>query len=281
MTRRVSNVAELRERVAGWRRAGERVGFVPTMGNLHEGHLALVRRAAELADRTVVSIFVNPTQFGPGEDYQSYPRTLEEDLDALASAGCDLAFTPSVATMYPYGPEAAVRVSVPGITEILEGERRPGHFDGVATVVTRLFGMAQADVAVFGRKDYQQLAVVERLVRDLAMPVTIEGLETVRENDGLAMSSRNQYLTAGERRRAPALYRALRRVADALADGNREFAQLEHAAAAELESAGFRPEYVAVRRPDLGPPAEGDRAFVVLGAAHLGRARLIDNILLD
>lgn len=278
MTEQVANLDELRARVAAWRDAGRRVGFVPTMGNLHDGHLALVRRAAELADRVVASIFVNPTQFGPGEDFEDYPRTLDADLTALAGTPCDLVFTPPVATMYPYGPEGAVRVSVPAITEILEGARRPGHFDGVATVVTRLFQMVAPDVAVFGRKDYQQLAVIRRLTVDLAMPVTIDGVPTVREADGLAMSSRNAYLSDEERRRAPALYQTLREAGSRLAAGERDFGAIERDGEAALERAGFEPEYLAVRRPGLEPPAAGDVEFVVLAAARLGRARLIDNI---
>lgn len=275
----VEDVATLRERVAGWRRGDRRVAFVPTMGNLHAGHLALVRRAGELAQRVATSIFVNPTQFDPAEDYDAYPRTLEADLEALAETPCDLVFTPAVGTLYPYGPEAAVRVHVPGITGILEGERRPGHFDGVCTVVARLFQMVQPDVALFGEKDYQQLQVIRRMVRDLAMPVVIEGVPTVRERDGLALSSRNRYLTAAERERAPTLYRALQRAAARLEAGERDFAAIEAEAVHALERAGFAPEYVSVRRPDLCEPAAGDGEFVVLGAARLGRARLIDNLL--
>lgn len=274
----VSEAGALRGRVAGWRLEDYRVGFVPTMGNLHAGHLALVERAGALADRVVVSIFVNPTQFGPNEDFESYPRTLESDLQALGGTPCALAFTPSVETLYPYGPEAAVRVHVPGITEILEGERRPGHFDGVCTVVARLFQMVQPDVALFGEKDYQQLEVIRRMARDLAMPVAVEGVPTVREDDGLALSSRNRYLTPDERRRAPALYRALQRAAARLEAGERDFAAIEAEAAGALAEAGFEPEYVAVRCADLAEPAPGDRKFVVLGAGRLGRARLIDNL---
>lgn len=278
MTERTGSLDELRRRVGGWRRGDLRIGFVPTMGNLHAGHLALVHRAAELADRVVTSIFVNPTQFGPGEDYEDYPRTLDEDMAALADTPCDLVFAPGVDTLYPFGTGRAVRVSVPGITEILEGERRPGHFDGVCTVVARLFGMVQPDVAVFGRKDYQQLEVIRRMTSDLAMPVAIEGAETVREADGLALSSRNAYLTRDERRRAPGLYRALRGAASRLEAGERDFAAVEGDAVRALQEAGFEPEYVAVRRPDLAQAREADSAFVVLAAARLGRARLIDNI---
>lgn len=278
MTERTGNLDELRDRVGQWRRSGLRVGFVPTMGNLHAGHLALVHRAGELADRVVASIFVNPTQFGPGEDYGDYPRTLDADMAALAETPCDVTFTPDVDTLYPFGTEQAVRITVPGVTGILEGERRPGHFDGVCTVVARLFQMVHPDFAVFGRKDYQQLEVIRRMTRDLAMPVAVEGADTVREADGLAMSSRNVYLTADERRRAPALYQALREAGSRLEAGERDFAAVERRAEQALAAQGFEPEYVSVRRPDLEAPAAADGAFVVLAAARLGRARLIDNI---
>lgn len=278
MTERTGNLDELRARVGSWRREGRRVGFVPTMGNLHAGHLGLVHRAGQLTDRVVTSIFVNPTQFAPGEDYEDYPRTLDADLAALADTPCELAFTPGVDTLYPFGPERAVRISVPGITGILEGERRPGHFDGVCTVVARLFQMVAPDVAVFGRKDYQQLEVIRRMTLDLAMPVEIQAADTVREADGLALSSRNAYLTDDERRRAPALYRALGEAAARLEAGKRDFAAIEAEAVWVLENAGFEPEYVSIRRPDLGEPDAGEKEFVVLGAARLGRARLIDNV---
>lgn len=276
--RTVESIDELREHVATWRACRERVALVPTMGNLHAGHLALVKRAGERADRVVVSIFVNPTQFGPEEDFGNYPRTLEADLEVLDGSACDLAFAPEVATLYPFGPEKAVNIHVPGISDVLEGERRPGHFDGVATVVTRLFQMALPDLAAFGEKDYQQLQVIRRLTRDLAMPVEIEGVPTVREPDGLALSSRNQYLTPDERRAAPELYRALSDLAARIEAGERDFDAMERAAASSLGEAGFEPEYVAIRRADLGVPRTGDRALRVLAAAWLGRARLIDNV---
>jgi len=276
--RTVESVEELREHVATWRACRERVALVPTMGNLHAGHLALVKHASDRADRVVVSIFVNPTQFGPEEDYGRYPRTLDADLAALDGSACDLAFVPEVKTLYPFGPEQAVAIHVPGISGILEGERRPGHFDGVSTVVTRLFQMAQPDLAAFGEKDYQQLQVIRHLIRDLAMPVEIDGVPTVREADGLALSSRNQYLTPEERRAAPELYHALCDLAARVEAGGRDFRKMESSAVARLEKAGFRPEYVAVRRADLGEPGPGDRALRVLAAARLGRARLIDNV---
>ncbi len=274
-------IATLRERIAAWRRAGERVGFVPTMGNLHAGHLALVAEARRLAERVVVSIFVNPLQFGPQEDFGAYPRTLARDQELLAGAGTDLLFAPTVAAVYPRGQAEQTRVEVPGISDILCGASRPGHFVGVATVVCKLFNMVQPDLAVFGEKDFQQLLVIRLMTLDLSLPVTIQGLATVREADGLAMSSRNGYLTAEERVRAPALYQTLRRGAERLRQGL-DIAIVEGLAGEEIAAAGFSPDYVSVRRAaDLGLPQAGDRELVVLAAARLGRARLIDNVRLE
>lgn len=268
----------LRAQVAAWKRDGRRVGFVPTMGNLHAGHHSLVRLARAHADRVVASIFVNPTQFGPNEDFARYPRTPEADLAGLADAGCDLAWMPSVEAMYPFGLDGVVQVRVPGVTEVLEGAHRPGHFDGVATVVARLFNQVGPDVAVFGRKDYQQLAVIRHMVADLAFPVAIVAAGTVREPDGLALSSRNQYLSADERTRAPRLHQALEALRDALRAGT-ERATAEANAADTLAAAGFDVDYIVARRPDLSEPGPGERgAMVALAAARLGRTRLIDNL---
>jgi pantoate--beta-alanine ligase len=268
----------LRARVAAWKRDGLRVGFVPTMGNLHAGHHSLVRLAREHADHVVASIFVNPTQFGPGEDFSRYPRTPDADAAGLAAAGCDLAWMPSVGTMYPFGLEGVVQVRVPGVTEVLEGAHRPGHFDGVATVVARLFHQVQPDVAVFGRKDYQQLAVIRYMVRELAFPLEVVAGETQRESDGLAMSSRNQYLSKEERALAPELHRALRALRDAVRAGTPR-AQAEAQAAATLAAQGIEVDYIVVRRPDLSDPMEGEGGpQVALVAARLGRTRLIDNL---
>ncbi|WP_206859353.1 pantoate--beta-alanine ligase [Lysobacter changpingensis] len=268
----------LRERVRGWKRDGLRIAFVPTMGNLHAGHFSLVKRARELADRVVASVFVNPTQFGPNEDFARYPRTPQADADGLDAAGCDAMWLPSVETMYPYGVEATVRVQVPGVTSTLEGAHRPGHFDGVATVVSRLFNQVQPDVAVFGRKDYQQLAVVRYMVRDLAFPIEVVGADIVREANGLAMSSRNQYLSAGERAQAAEISRCLAAMAQALRDGQPREA-VETQADERLAAAGFVPDYAVVRRPDLTEPAAGETgSMVALIAARLGRTRLIDNL---
>jgi len=277
----IDRLEALRERVATWKRDGLRVGFVPTMGNLHAGHHSLVHLAHEHADRVVASVFVNPTQFGPNEDFARYPRTPEADVDGLRDAGCDAAWLPSVDTMYPHGVEASVRIGVPVVTEVLEGAHRPGHFDGVATVVSRLFNQVLPDVAVFGRKDYQQLAVIRYMVRDLAFPVEVLAGETQREADGLAMSSRNQYLTPEERATAPVLYQALQAMRSALAGGAPRV-QVEAEARARLQEAGFDVDYVVVRRPDLGLPDTGParacEPLVALVAARLGRTRLIDNL---
>lgn len=274
----VRTVAELRERLRPWRREGDRIALVPTMGNLHAGHLKLVEEAHARAQRVVVSVFVNPLQFGPHEDFRNYPRTLEADRLKLQSAQAGILFAPSVEEMYPQGQETVTRVTVPDLSAILEGEFRPGHFAGVATVVAKLFNMVRCDVALFGKKDYQQLLVIRRMVEDLWLPVEIVGINTVREADGLAMSSRNQYLTDAERREAPLLHRSLTKVADALRAGRRDFEGLQAEAAGELSTC-MRPDYVAVRDArNLNAPQADTAALVVLAAAWLGKARLIDNI---
>jgi pantoate--beta-alanine ligase len=275
----VKTVAELREAVAAWRRCGERVAFVPTMGNLHAGHYSLLQRARAQCERVVASVFVNPTQFGPNEDFARYPRTPEQDRAGLLAAQCDLLFEPSVEQMYPYGTAAAVGVHVPVITRELDGAARPGHFDGVATVVLRLLNMVQPDVAVFGRKDLQQLMVVRRLVADLALPVQIDAAPTQREADGLAMSSRNQYLDPAQRETAPLLHRQLQSMRGAALDGG-DLGRIESDAAAALATAGFKVDYIEFRRAeDLARVAASTRSdLVILAAARLGTTRLIDNI---
>ena len=276
MTTVVDELAHLRAAVHGWKAAGERVAFVPTMGNLHDGHFSLVRLARRHADRVVASVFVNPTQFGPNEDYARYPRTPGADADGLRAAGCDLLWMPGVDTMYPFGVENAVRIRVPGVTEVLEGAHRPGHFDGVATVVARLFLQVQPDVAVFGRKDYQQLAVIRYMAEELSFPVAIVPGETVRAPDGLAMSSRNQYLTAQERSVAPEIHRTLQWMREACA--GQPPGEVEAGAVERLRQAGFDVDYAAVRTRALAMPSAGDRELVALVAARLGRTRLIDNL---
>lgn len=274
----VEQIAELRAHVKAWRRAGETIAFVPTMGNLHAGHIALVERAQALGTKVVVSVFVNPTQFDRKEDLAAYPRTLEADCAQLAAAATDLLFTPTPALMYPSGGLAS-KVEVPVISELLEGASRPGHFTGVSTVVCKLFNLVQPDIAVFGEKDFQQLMLIRQMVRDLDMGIQIVGLPTVRDADGLAKSSRNGYLTPEERAIASGLNQTLREVVDALHEGRQDYAFLQAQALKALESRGFRPDYVEIRRAiDLQPAKLTDTELVVLGSAWLGKARLIDNI---
>lgn len=275
----VTSHAELVEQIAEWRHNDEHVAFVPTMGNLHAGHLALVELAREHAERVVVSIFVNPTQFGGDEDFDDYPRTLEVDKRRLKTAAADLLFMPDVATVYPFGVQNATTVHVPGITENFCGASRPGHFDGVTTVVARLFALVQPDVAVFGQKDYQQQLVIRRMVEDMSSPVSIITSETVRDEDGLALSSRNSYLTDEQRAIAPEIYRALNAVGEELQNGRRDFSELEARANTRLREAGFEVDYFAIRRAaNLETPDRDCDELVVLVAAELGAARLIDNI---
>ncbi|MFP5504684.1 MAG: pantoate--beta-alanine ligase [Gammaproteobacteria bacterium] len=275
---RTDSIEELRATLAQWRARGARIAFVPTMGNLHAGHLRLVEAARERDARVVASIFVNPLQFGPDEDFARYPRTPDADCAALQAHGTDLVFLPEVETMYPRPLKALTRVTVPGLGEILEGAHRPGHFDGVTTVVARLFNLVQPDIAVFGKKDYQQLCIIRRMVADLGWPIEIVGVPTVRESDGLAMSSRNGYLSVRERRLAPLLARTLAEVAEHLQAGERDFTALERAAMTVLEEDGFRADYVSIRRPDLEAAVAGDARVVILAAARLGTTRLIDNL---
>ena len=278
----VTTIAAVREHVRRWRSERRRVAFVPTMGNLHAGHVSLIETARRHGDRFVASIFVNPMQFGPNEDFAHYPRTPAQDARMLAEAGCDLMFMPDVLEIYPNGSQRATRVDVPGLSSVLDGEFRPGHFEGVATVVAKLFHIVEPDIAVFGEKDFQQLAIIRRMVADLCMPIEIVAAQTVREPDGLAMSSRNQYLTDEERRKAPVIHQALLAAIARLRAGDNDFAAIERAGIAALEQAGFRPDYFAVRRADdLSAPNADSRRLVVLVAARLGRARLIDNLQLQ
>jgi pantoate--beta-alanine ligase len=274
--------AEIRERVREWRQKGDHIALVPTMGNLHDGHLSLIDLARRHAERVVVSVFVNPTQFEPGGDFEKYPRTLAVDKRKLKRAQADLLFVPDIETMYPFGTTDATTVSVPKLRDDLCGAFRPGHFDGVTSVVSRLFGLVLPDVAVFGQKDYQQQLVIRRMVEDIHWPVEIVSGPTVRETDGLAYSSRNQYLTDEDRRVAPALYEVLQKLGRDLQAGNRDFAQLEGAAVAALASRGFAPDYVAIRRAvNLDTPDRDTDQLVVLAAARLGGARLIDNLVVE
>jgi pantoate--beta-alanine ligase len=275
----VETISDLRREIAALRRAGRRIGFVPTMGNLHAGHLKLVQVARQHADIVVASIYVNPLQFGPTEDLAAYPRTPAEDKRALEAEKTELLFMPTDAEMYPRGPEVMTKVEVPVVGDILCGKSRPGHFRGVTTVVNRLFNLVQSDVAIFGKKDYQQLLLIRLMVADLGLPIEIVGVDTVREADGLAMSSRNNYLSPAERKIAPTLYAALCRLRDRLIKDGQVAAGMEADAVRALEAAGFQPEYVSIRRVhDLAEATAGDRALVVLAAAWLGRTRLIDNV---
>ncbi|HEY6610362.1 MAG TPA: pantoate--beta-alanine ligase [Pseudomonas sp.] len=278
----VKTVRELRAAVARARSEGKRIGLVPTMGNLHAGHAALVTKATQRCDFVVASIFVTPLQFGAGEDLDSYPRTLAADQERLLEAGCQLLFAPTVEEMYPDGMAGQTLVSVPGVSEGLCGGSRPGHFDGVATVVTKLFHMVQPDLAIFGEKDFQQLAVIRKLVRDLNLPIQIIGEPTVRAADGLALSSRNGYLNEEQRAIAPQLYQTLSDIAAALQRGESDHAALLDGARARLTAAGFMPDYLEIRNPlTLRPATAADRQLVILAAARLGAPRLIDNLFVD
>jgi pantoate--beta-alanine ligase len=275
----VTTIEAVRAHVRTWRASRLNVALVPTMGNLHAGHMSLLETAHERASRVVASIFVNPLQFGPAEDFAGYPRTLAEDQALLREAHCDLLFAPSVAELYPDQGTQQTVVSVRGLTDILCGPFRPGHFDGVATVVAKLFGIVTPDLAVFGEKDFQQFMVIRRMTLDLALPVEVIGAPTVRAGDGLALSSRNRYLSTDERARAPAIYRALRAAADALRAGSRDFPALERQGWRAIEQAGMKPDYFAIlEAADLSNPNAQSTDLVVLAAARLGRARLIDNL---
>lgn len=272
----------LRTAVADARRQGKRIGLVPTMGNLHAGHLTLVTEARKYCDYVIATIFVNPLQFGPTEDLDKYPRTFEADRAGLQAAGCHALFMPGAATMYPHGLDVHTKISVPHVSTLHCGRTRPGHFDGVCTVVNKLFMMAQPDAAFFGLKDFQQFHIISRMVDDLCIPIRLHGIPTVREASGLAMSSRNGYLDAGERARASTLYAALRDCAERIERGSRDYAALESAAGAMLDAAGLRPDYVHIcARATLLPAAPGDRELVILAAAWAGTTRLIDNIQID
>lgn len=281
--RTVSDRHSLWDALAGWRAAGERIALVPTMGNLHAGHLSLLEVARRNADRVVATIFVNPTQFGEGEDFEAYPRTEAEDLAQLKAAGCDLAFTPAPDQVYPFGPDHAVVLKAsPDLAGRLEGRFRPSHFDGVVTVVARLFAMVGPQVAVFGEKDYQQLLVIRRMTKDLGFNIEIVGAETVRAQSGLALSSRNAYLDDKERDAAQLLNRILADAAAPAAEGDRDFSTMERAAAEALNAAGLDVQYVAIRRAeDLAPPGNQDLNLRILAAAWCGKTRLIDNLAVD
>lgn len=275
----IDTIDDLRDQIDRWRVQGNRIGFVPTMGNLHAGHLRLIQQAHQYADKIVCSIFINPMQFSSGEDLDNYPQTLAEDKSALAEENTDLVFTPSVEAVYPRELEERTYVEVPRLGKLLCGPFRPGHFRGVSTVVNRLFNLVRPDVAVFGKKDYQQLKIIQQMVQDLGMSISIIGVDTVREQDGLAMSSRNGYLSKKEREQAPGLYASLQQTREALLAGRRDYSDLECEGEKRLLEQGFKPGYYRImRQQDLGNPDPDEKNLVILVAASLGRARLIDNL---
>lgn len=275
----INSKTELHEQLDEWREQGEHIALVATMGNLHAGHISLVDLAREHAERVVVTVYVNPTQFGQDEDFDEYPRTLERDTMRLKKIGADILYAPTDESVYPFGHDCATVVSVPGLTENFCGASRPGHFDGVTTVVARLFACVQPDVAVFGQKDFQQQLVIRYMTEDLGLPIRIITGPTVREDDGLAMSSRNLYLSDDERKIAPRLHEVLESLGNQLASGNREFETLEASGSADLEAAGFEIDYLAIRRAEnLAAPNRDCDELVVLAAVRLGKARLIDNV---
>ena len=277
--RTLNRIADLRALVQGWRMAGETIAFVPTMGNLHAGHASLLAAAHHHGRRVVASVFVNPLQFGPTEDYAAYPRTPDEDAALLAAQGVDALLLPTVEEMYPRGIVTSTVVDVPGISDILCGAFRPGHFRGVATVVVKLLNLVQPDTAIFGEKDYQQLTIIRRAVEDLCLPVRIIGAPTVRAGDGLALSSRNRYLDDGERAIAPELYRALDHARQRLMAGETDITSIEIEGLESLRAVGFRPDYFEIRTAGtLDRPQGREVGVVVLAAARLRRARLIDNV---
>ena len=275
----VRDLPSLRQVISDWKKQGHSIAFVPTMGNLHDGHLSLLQRGSELSDRTVVSIFVNPIQFGRGEDYEKYPSTLEEDMKKMESLDLDLLFTPNLTELYPGGVDTDTRVNVPVLSSILCGRSRPTHFSGVATVVTKLLINVMPDFALFGEKDYQQLLIIRRLVSDLCIPTEIIGMPVIRESDGLAMSSRNAYLSTEERKLAPLIYQTLTSAVEALKNHRGDYKAVERDGFDTLENAGFKPEYFSIRRSsDLNEAGPDDHELSILAAAWLGSARLIDNV---
>ena len=276
-----TTIAGLRAAVRAARKAGKSIAFVPTMGNLHYGHITLIAHARRRADVVIASIFVNPTQFGANEDFDKYPRTLPADSAMLAEVQCDLLFAPEAREMYPDGRSQPTQVRVAGITETLCGASRPGHFTGVATVVSKLFNIVQPDMAFFGEKDYQQLAVIRQMAQDLCFPVEVVGVPTVRADDGLALSSRNGFLSPDERKTAAQIYQTLCNLRQAIQDGQRDYAALSGAARVHLEKCGLEPDYVEIVRQDLGPAGADDARLVILVAARLGTTRLIDNLAFD
>jgi pantoate--beta-alanine ligase len=280
--KRIDTTEDLRALLTVWHPEGDRIALVPTMGNLHKGHLKLVEMAKEHAERVIVSVFVNPTQFGPNEDFDAYPRTLDKDAMKLTRAGADVLFAPSVAEMYPEGSDNATRIFVPHLSDELEGVARPGHFTGVTSVVARLFNICHPNVAVFGQKDYQQFVILKRMAEDLHLPVKLIAVPTERDANGLALSSRNSYLDDNQRETATAISLVLNSLLSMVEDGNRDFAALEQSAAEQIAAAGLQSDYVAIRDAgDLSAPGDASLHLVALAAARCGTVRLIDNVLIE
>ena len=274
----IETISTLRSEINLWRQQGLKIAFVPTMGNLHQGHIALVEKAKQMADKVVVSIFVNPMQFGVNEDIDNYPRTMAADQEKLAIGGCDILFIPTPAIIYPKGLDKQSYIEVPNVSDGYCGESRPGHFRGVATVVCKLFNIVQPDIACFGLKDYQQVQVIQTMVEDLSMPIEILPVETVREDSGLALSSRNNYLTAEEKKIAPALSQNIQWLAKAIQRDN-DFIGLAKKAASYIDNTGMKTDYIHIcHASTLQPASEDDKELVILAAAHCGKARLIDNL---
>jgi len=274
-----TSVTELRQYVQHWKDHGQSIAFIPTMGNLHAGHMSLIEKGQSLSDRSLCSIFVNPMQFGPNEDWNHYPRTLDSDIEQLEAIGCDLVYLPTASELYPEGLDKITHVHVTDLTDHYEGAHRPGHFTGVATVVLKLFNIVKPDVSVFGKKDYQQYRVISKMVEDLNLDVQIIGQETTRENSGLATSSRNQYLDPEQTRQAALIYQLLQDCARRIGEGERDFKAVEASAASHLDEAGFKTDYFSICNAEtLLPASVEDRDLVILVTAGLGATRLLDNI---
>jgi pantoate--beta-alanine ligase len=274
-----TSMTELRQYVQHWKDHGQSIAFIPTMGNLHVGHMSLIEKGQSLSDRTICSIFVNPMQFGPNEDWDHYPRSLDSDLQQLEAIGCDLVYLPTASELYPEGLDKISQVQVTDLSNNFEGAHRPGHFTGVATVVLKLFNIVRPDVSVFGKKDFQQYRVISKMVADFNLDVQIIGQETTREPSGLAASSRNQYLDAAQKQRAAMIYQTLQQAARQIEEGERDFQSLERSAIENLDGAGFRTDYFAICNPEtLAPASKEDRDLVILVTAALGATRLLDNI---
>ena len=274
-----TSMIELRQYVQHWKDHGQSIAFIPTMGNLHVGHMSLIEKGQSLSDRTICSIFVNPMQFGPNEDWDHYPRSLDSDLQQLEAIGCDLVYLPTASELYPEGLDKISQVQVTDLSNNFEGAHRPGHFTGVATVVLKLFNIVRPDVSVFGKKDFQQYRVISKMVADFNLDVQIIGQETTREPSGLAASSRNQYLDAAQKQRAAMIYQTLQQAARQIEEGERDFQSLERSAIENLDGAGFQTDYFAICNPEtLAPASKEDRDLVILVTAALGATRLLDNI---